>query len=327
MGDVCMTVPVVTAFALQHPEARFTVLSRSNFKPLYRQTPDNVIFRGVNLADYKGFWGLRRLARELAGEHYDYVVDLHDVLRTKILRTLLKFKGISVSVINKGRLDKWRLTRSCNKQKKQLPTSFQRYAAAIAKALPNTDINTLQHNAQTPQHTDIHTITRIGIAPFAKHEGKIYPLQNMMEVIKTLSERPDTQIMLFGGGKTEVEALRQWEKIFPNTTSCAGKHTLEQEMDMIKQLDVMISMDSANMHIASLLGVPVVSIWGATHRYAGFLGWQQKEEYCAEIDMPCRPCSVFGNKKCKYNDYRCMKLIKPEKVVEIVEKCLRDNAK
>ena len=98
-------------------------------------------------------------------------------------------------------------------------------------------------------------------------------------------------------------------------------------MDMIKQLDVMISMDSANMHIASLLGVPVVSIWGATHRYAGFLGWQQKEEYCAEIDMPCRPCSVFGNKKCKYNDYRCVKLIKPEKVVEIVEKCLRDNAK
>ena len=85
---------------------------------------------------------------------------------------------------------------------------------------------------------------------------------------------------------------------------------------MMGQLDVMLSMDSANMHLASLVGTRVVSVWGGTHPYAGFLGWSQKTEDCAQLDMPCRPCSVYGNKPCLRGDYACMNGITPSQILE-----------
>lgn len=80
-------------------------------------------------------------------------------------------------------------------------------------------------------------------------------------------------------------------------------HGLREELILMSNLDVMVSMDSANMHLASLTGTPVVSVWGATHPYAGFLGCNQKEENAVQVSMPCRPCSIFGNKPCQRGDY------------------------
>jgi ADP-heptose:LPS heptosyltransferase len=72
------------------------------------------------------------------------------------------------------------------------------------------------------------------------------------------------------------------------------------------------------MHLASLLGTTVVSVWGATHPYAGFTGWRQSPENIVQIDKPCRPCSVYGNKKCYRDDapYACMKEISPSMIIE-----------
>jgi ADP-heptose:LPS heptosyltransferase len=94
------------------------------------------------------------------------------------------------------------------------------------------------------------------------------------------------------------------------------------ELQFISSLDIMVSMDSANMHLASLYGVPVVSIWGGTHPYLGFYGWGQKETNAVQIELSCRPSSVFGNKPC-YNDLACMKGIAPlmiyDKVMQQLE--------
>ena len=93
---------------------------------------------------------------------------------------------------------------------------------------------------------------------------------------------------------------------------------LKEELSLIYQLDVMISMDSANMHLASLVNTPVVSIWGATHPYAGFMGWNQRIDNAVQIDLPCRPCSIYGKKPCYRNDFACMNQITPETIVEKV---------
>jgi len=85
----------------------------------------------------------------------------------------------------------------------------------------------------------------------------------------------------------------------------------------------MISMDSANMHLASLFGVPVVSVWGATHPFAGFMGFGQSPDRAVQIDdLECRPCSVFGNKPCFRGDHACMEWITPERVLEKVGQVL-----
>jgi ADP-heptose:LPS heptosyltransferase len=87
----------------------------------------------------------------------------------------------------------------------------------------------------------------------------------------------------------------------------------------MSHLDLMLSMDSANMHLASLTGVPVISIWGATHPYAGFMGYGQNPDNAIQTSLPCRPCSIYGNKPCMSKDYACLNDIRPETVLEKIQ--------
>ena len=130
------------------------------------------------------------------------------------------------------------------------------------------------------------------------------------------------KIFCFGNGPKEEETVNRWCAKYPNTISFIGRTKFDGELRFISHLDAMVSMDSANMHMASLVGTPAVSIWGATSPLAGFLGWNQKREDCIELDLECRPCSIFGNKPCIHGDYRCMK-IEPEHVAERILKKLR----
>jgi ADP-heptose:LPS heptosyltransferase len=164
--------------------------------------------------------------------------------------------------------------------------------------------------------------TRIGIAPFAKHRGKIYPPEQMEEVVRILNERPHTKIFLFGG-KEESDLLEHWMEKYASVESIAGQLSFHDELLLMNSLDVMVSMDSANMHLASLVNTPVVSIWGATHPYAGFYGFNQNPDNAVQIALPCRPCSVFGDKPCLRGDYACLKMISPEMILSSVNKILK----
>ena len=101
-----------------------------------------------------------------------------------------------------------------------------------------------------------------------------------------------------------------------------GKLNMRTELNLMSHLDVMLAMDSGNMHLASLVGTPVVSVWGATHPYAGFMGWGQSEKNAVQISLPCRPCSIFGNKPCIRGDYACLRQITPNQIIEKVESLL-----
>ena len=89
--------------------------------------------------------------------------------------------------------------------------------------------------------------------------------------------------------------------------------------DLIANLDCVVSMDSLVMHLASLVATPVVSVWGATHPGLGFFGYGCDPRGIVQADMECRPCSVFGNKPCRYGDYRCLHAVTPAMIVERVE--------
>ena len=80
----------------------------------------------------------------------------------------------------------------------------------------------------------------------------------------------------------------------------------------------MLTMDSANMHLASVSSVPVISVWGATHPYCGFKGWRQNDADIVQLPMTCRPCSVFGSKACHRGDYMCLTAIEPSMIADKV---------
>lgn len=307
-GDVAMTAPVFREFLEQNPEVEIIMVSRSNFEALFADIP-NVIFKGINLDDYKGFFGLSKLANELIREfHPDLIANLHDVIRTKILDKIYSTKGFKVFKINKGKEEKEHLTNIWNLNKVQLKKTVERYADVFRE---------MGFNVQLSHQLRPKTLDKsgIGFAPFAQHKGKMLPLEKSYELVRILSQKQT--VYFFGGGKAETEILEKWEKEIPNTRNLAGKLSLTEELHTISQLEVMISMDSANMHLASLVGTRCISIWGQTHPYAGFLGFGQSEDDVVQVkDLTCRPCSVFGDKQCFRGDWACLGELNIVKIIE-----------
>ena len=324
MGDVAMTVPVLKNALEQNPHLQITVVSNAFFAPLFAGLERCNFFPAHLKTTHKGASGIYELFRELVKEYkFDAVADLHSVLRSSLLRTLFSLSGYKTAVIDKGRKEKKELTRKENKIFKQLTTSHERYAQVFKKLridvvldnskpvynkqpLPNSIAPFFQQGKKT-----------IGVAPFAQHREKMYPLEKMKTVVQTLAQ--NNNIILFGGGAEETTALKQWSHDVPNTANAAGHYSFAKELAIISNLDTMISMDSANMHLASLYNVPVISIWGATHPFAGFYGWGQSEKNIVSVDLSCRPCSVFGNKPCWRGDHACMNEIEERMIIDKIK--------
>ncbi len=327
LGDVAMTIPVIYSACRCYPDVRFIFLTRESMTSMFLEMPPNLVTVGVNVKKYNGVAGLSRLFNELREKYaIDGFVDLHDVLRTQIMRLIARLKGIPVSHINKGRKGKRALTRRRNKVMLPLISSRARYRQAFhAIGLPvesRFDGFFVDKKASPELFASVTPPKQpgekwVGIAPFAKHQGKIYPLAMMEQVVSRLSEIPGVRIFLYGGGEEERQILGRWAEQFPSTISLAGTRLgFKVELALFSYMDAVVSMDSANMHLASLTGVPVVSVWGATHPYCGFKGWRQSESNMVQLPMTCRPCSVFGNKSCITGDYRCLASIPPSMILD-----------
>ena len=318
LGDIAMTVPVVHDLAVQYPDLEITMLSREMARPLFELLPDNVYFIAADLnGRHRGLFGLKRLWDDFHIGDFDYIADFHDVLRSQYLRLNCRMSGQKVAKIDKGRQGKRALTRQKNKVLVQQATSFKRYAKVLEQlGFPVKPQFVKLDYSSFCETQKASWETWIGIAPFAKHPAKVYPMEKMEVVIRALSQRENTTTFLFGGGKEEKQQIEELCAKYPNVQPAQSQHGLKGELALMGQLDVMLSMDSANMHLASLVNTPVISIWGSTHPYAGFWGWNQKPENCVQVDLPCRPCSVYGNKPCLHSDYACLNGITPEQILE-----------
>lgn len=314
LGDVAIASPLIRKYAAENTDVRFTVVSQSFLAPLFDFGMDNVAFHPIDVKSrHATLRGLYRFGREMASLQPDVIADIHGVIRTRLIG--LFTPGIPLKRIFKDRKARKSLVRIENKKLTPLKTSMRKYEEVLVRC----GLKDL-HYADNPEpyiavREKGSVPRRIGIAPFAKHTGKMWPAAYMEKVVSGLSADGRYELLLFGGRGREAEVLEEWASRYPNVESVAGKYTLAKELEVIKGLDLMLCMDSANMHFASVENVPVVSVWGATHPYAGFYGWKQDPANAVQLDMPCRPCSIYGNKECVREDYACMKDIAPEIVL------------
>ena len=326
LGDVVMTVPVVKAFLSAHPETELIMLSDQRMEELF-QGIDRLTFVGADLkGKHKGILGMIRLFKMLKKTYaFDKVADLHGVIRSHLLRLLFKFNKKETAVIDKGRFEKFALVRKENKIYRPLKHATVRYLDVFNQLgfkgighknwVNNTIVRELNNQMPTSG-----TKIKIGFAPFAKHVTKMYPLDRFLEIIKHF-DREGIALYFFGGGPVEKAFIAEWEQSFKYSENNATKG-LSEEIKLMKTMDVLVTMDSANMHLGSLVNVPVVSVWGPTHQHAGFYGLGQDPLQAVQVSLSCRPCSVFGNKKCWRGDHACMDQITPEMVIEKIEKLI-----
>jgi ADP-heptose:LPS heptosyltransferase len=340
MGDVALVAPVLKNLLRHHPDLELTLVSRKTFAPFFQGLPRFHFYAADLNGRHKGFWGLLRLYRDLQQQGpYDAVVDLHDVLRTKVLTSLFRLRGHRAFIIDKGREEKRQLVRKNNKVFRKLKHSTERYFDAFR-------LTGLEGNLNEPEYFEPSPLARetlalflqkqglekgpgpwVGIAPFARHIPKVWPLGHLKELIPLLHDRLNATIFLFGGGQEEIAQLQALQEEFPFVVNVSNRLLLPEGLALQQKLDLMLSMDSSNMHMAALSGVKVVSIWGPTHPYLGFWALYQPERYAVQVpqsELPNRPCSFFGNRVCEACQHNCMQRITPEqvftKIREVLEK-------
>ena len=321
IGDVAMTVPVVLALRQQYPDLKITIVSRPFFKAFFSSIPD-INFYAADIENSKnGVFGLYKIYKELAKTDIDAFADLHNVLRSKVISSFFKWNGVPVASLHKDRAARKKLTDLQPKKISPMMTLIDRHAQACEKLGLPIDLSKVvllkkRSLSNTVQKFAGDKNTKwLGIAPFATYETKMYPLNLMLEVIK-LQVQEDCKIFLFGGGKDEENELESLASISDKCINVAGKLTFDQELELISHLDLMLSMDSGNGHMAAMFGIPVMTMWGNTHPFAGFVPFRQGIENSLVPDLqkyPFIPTSVYGNKNVDgYVD--CMKSIKPEDV-------------
>jgi ADP-heptose:LPS heptosyltransferase len=327
MGDVAMVASVLREFSEQHPAAEIIMVSRAAFKPFFDGIP-NLIFHAIQPKSiHKGIDGLYRLYQELRSYKPTAIADLHDNLRSRAICTFFRLTGANIRRIDKGRAGKKRLTRANNKVFKPLRKTVELYADVFRELGLGVKLSHQINKSPQAIPTEAQSLfadkvtKKVGISPFAQHIYKVYALDKMEEVIASLSNLGYV-IFIFGGGKTEQATAEQWAKTHKNIYNLIGNFNLTEELAIISNLDVMLSMDSSGMHMASLVGVPVVSLWGPTHPYSGFLGYGQLESDCIQIDHPSRPNSIYGNKACLCGVENCIDLITPETIVNKIKEKL-----
>ena len=331
LGDVAMTIPVLYPVCRANPGIRFVMLTKGWPASMFHDRPDNLMVVGIDVnKEYKGLLGLIRLASSLRRQYdIDAVADLHSVMRTWVIGAWLKLCGISVV-----RLDKQRGRRKAlvsHKSSEPVTPTIDRYREVFQQLGIEAPDNFTRLFDGKPLPVSPIVLEKepgqrwIAISPFSAHEGKVYPLKLMEEVIAQLSKRENYWIFLMGGGKTEKIALRGIARKNERVISMAEiKHGFTDEYALLSKCDVMLTMDSANMHLASLVGLKSITIWGATAPACGFLGYGQDASIDIQLDLECRPCSIYGERECRFGDYRCLTGIKPDLVVERVIAALGD---
>jgi ADP-heptose:LPS heptosyltransferase len=338
MGDVAMTVPVLKTLVLQYPEIKITVLTRPFFKPFFDNIP-NINFFPIDVdGRHKGPLGLLRLYLELRRLKIDAVADLHNVIRSKSIRKMFAMSGKKIAFSDKERVDKNALTSLENKVFKQVKTMFVIHCDTFKKLGFSIDLESIDKSLIFPKKAilsdDLIAFLGnkqqkwVGIAPFAQYQSKVYPIDLMQQVIDSLASNQDYKILLFGGGNEEIVLLKQLKNNHNNVEVVAGRVKFQQELEIISNLDIMLSMDSGNAHIAAMLGIQVVTLWGATHPYAGFLPFNQLFDSAIVSDRekyPLLPTSVYGNKIVEgYED--AMRTILPEEVVIKINNTLQSQS-
>ena len=326
MGDVAMLPHAIRALKQAYPELKVTVATREMFRPFFFGLDVDFIYYNTN-SEHHGLRGLFHFVHVVKKSGIDAIADTHYVLRSILSTWFLALHGIKFSYIRKGKVEKWFRLGYSKPEAVPLKHTVVRYCDVFRDLgfvfdNPAPVVKSPRPNPLGEKHG-----TWVGFAPFSAHRGKTYPDDMSREAVKLLSEKYD-RVFIHSGGGAEAEFAREMERTYDNVTALNGiLKDLGSEMDLISNLDCVVSMDSLVMHLASLVATPVVSVWGATHPELGFLGYGCDPEGVLQVEMRCRPCSTYGNTKCKFGDYRCIRAVTPQMIADRVALMIAKNAR
>lgn len=334
LGNVAMAIPVLYPVCKANPDTRFIMLTKKWPASMFHDRPANLKVVDFDIKEHhSGLFGLLKLARQLYKLYdIDAVADLHNVSGTWIIDAYMRAKGAPIARLDREKPKRRALVN--HKTKEPVTPIHERYRWVFQKLGFKTPDNftRLYEGRDMPSSPIVLEKEEgqrwIAISPFSSHRQKAYPLELMEKVIAELSKKENYRIFLMGGGKAEKIALRPIARKYKHVVSMAEvKHQFIDEYALLGKCDLMLTMESANMHLASLVDLQAMTVWGPTSPACGYLGYNQIVEDDIQLDMECRPCSITGDKPCRFGDFPCLKNIPPEYIVQHVIEAVENNAK
>ena len=327
LGDILILLPLLKKLQREHEGLEITMVSRPYLAPLFVKQGLGFFAADID-KKYRGLPGLNRLASALRRElKPELIIDQHQVLRTQILGAHFKLSRVPFFQIRKDRPGRKALTAYPDKRFAPLTPVYEQYRQTFAKAgftfsfdpARDAQITYALDPATQKFWQENKSELNIAVAPLAKHDTKIWPLEKQAELWRGWEDASGLKLW-FLGGPAERQVLEDLARnCGQDYVVLAGRFKLDQEMALLAQMNAALTMDSSNMHLAALSGIPVVSVWGSTHPYAGFAPYGANEKGRVQIpheELDCRPCSIFGAKPCFRGDHACMQWISPQQVAE-----------
>ena len=302
IGDIVLTTPVIRCLKQQYPDAEVHYATKKSHQSIIENNPyiDKVFVLEKSLND---------LLKQLKSERYDYIIDLHNNLRTTILKLRLGVKSFKFDKLN---FQKWILV----KFKKNIMPNVHivdRYMKTVESLGVKNDNKGLDYFIPEQDEMPLDWLPenfRNGYAVYAiggQHETKRLPLPKMIELCQTIQ----LPLVLIGGKEDAVisEQLSVISEIAPIFDTC-GKCNLNQSASIIKNASIVYTHDTGMMHVAAALKKKVISIWGNTVPAFGMYPYQTDFEVIEHPDLHCRPCSKIGYEKCPLGHFKCMNELK-----------------
>jgi len=287
IGDILLTFPVVEALVDKYPSAEIHFLTKPSNEPVLDLLSNKVQPRFLQES-------LVQTAKQLRGERYDLVIDLHNNLRTFLLQVFL-MKG-SWHRFRKLNFQKWLFTAF---KWNTLPKVHVVDRYAQAASVRPASVNLAVSNTNVVESLPSHYVAWVMGATFST---KQFPLSKLIETI----ERLDMPIILLGGKKENLLAS-SLQAHFPSLISLVGKTSLSEAATVLSKAKVVVTNDTGLMHLAAFYAKPMVCIWGNTVPAFGMYPYQSAPVFHAQVsDLSCRPCSKIGHNTCPKGHFQCM---------------------
>ncbi|MEW5797686.1 MAG: glycosyltransferase family 9 protein [Bacteroidota bacterium] len=282
-----------------------------------------------------GFDGLKKLAGELYDEHYDLVVDIHDSIRTKFLRTACRSK--ETVVVDKRKFERWLLVNMKRNAYDDELSVAERYIETVEKYGVKNDGKGLEIFIPDSTLFDVSgkmgklKLNRfekvVGICPGAKHFTKRWQKEKFAEIAVRAATEFHAKIHLFGGADELLVcafvADEVSRRVSPDAVSnFAGEFSLLESAAALEFCDVVVTNDSGLMHLAAAKQRKIVAIFGSTVKEFGFFPYGTESIVIEQRDLECRPCTHIGRKSCPKEHFKCLSDISSDEVFEAMKKMI-----
>ena len=305
MGDIIYTTPVVRCLKKQLKDTEVHFLTKPAFKYIYDNNPyvDKLLLLKPTLAE---------TIEEIKAEKYDYIIDLHNNLRTSLIKLRT---GIKSSTYKKQRIRKWL---SLKFHVKLVPPIHlvERYLKTVKFLGVKNDGQPIDYYVKAEHDLKkllpvSHQNNFVAFIIGATHFTKRMPNEKIISICREIT-RP---VVLLGGEDVKANGNEIANAIGPNIYNACGITSLDESVFLVSKAKKVLGFDTGLTHIAEAFNNPIASIWGGTvPELLGVQPYMVKEAEVIGIELSCRPCSKFGLEKCPLGHFKCMNNI-PESAV------------